>query len=164
MTSLPGMKKNNRAAKYILLVFKILLYQQTLNINFGKQTVQLRKDFTKVSRVGLLFDVNLQYRSIYATFELLAQFLFASMLWKWNNNYSGVTTTTTTSFICMTIETHAVLQKLCLGIKITTQGNYVTLIIICHEHQNSSWNIFYELYIDKGIRRFRQFMDQTVYR
>ena len=164
MTSLPGMKKNNRAAKYILLVFKILLYQQTLNINFGKQTVQLRKDFTKVSRVGLLFDFNLQYRSIYATFELLAQFLFASVLWKWNNNYSGVTTTTTTSFICMTIQTHAVLQKLCLGIKITTQGNYVTLIIICHEHQNSSWNIFYELYIDKGIRRFRQFMDQTVYR
>ena len=141
MTSLPGMKKNNRAAKYILLVFKVLLYQQTLNINFGKQTVQLRKDFTKVSRVGLLFDFNLQYRSIYATFELLAQFLFASVLWKWNNNYSGVTTTTTTSFICMTIQTHAVLQKLCLGIKITTQGNYVTLIIICHEHQNSSWNI-----------------------
>ena len=42
----------------------------------------------------------------------------------------------TTSFICMTIQTHTVLQKLCLGIKITTQGNYVTLIIICHEHQN----------------------------
>ena len=80
MTSLPGMKKNNMAAKYILLVFKVLLYQQTLNINFGKQTVQLRKDFTKVSRVGLLFDFNLQYRSIYATFELLAQFLFASVL------------------------------------------------------------------------------------
>ena len=80
MTSLPGMKENNRAAKYILLVFKVLLYQQTLNINFGKQTVQLRKDFTKVSRVGLLFDFNLQYRSIYATFELLAQFLFASVL------------------------------------------------------------------------------------
>ena len=58
MTSLPGMKKNNRAAKYILLVFKVLLYQQTLNINFGKQTVQLRKGFTKVSRVGLLFDFN----------------------------------------------------------------------------------------------------------
>ena len=136
MTSLPGMKKNNMAAKYILLVFKVLLYQQTLNINFGKQTVQLRKDFTKVSRVGLLFDFNLQYRSIYATFVLLAQFSFASVLWKWNNNYSGVTTTTTMSFICMTIQTHAVLQKLCLGIKITTQGNYVTLIIICHEHQN----------------------------
>ena len=80
MTSLPGMKKNNMAAKYILLVFKVLLYQQTLNINFGKQTVQLRKDFTKVSRVGLLFDFNLQYRSIYATFELLAQFSFASVL------------------------------------------------------------------------------------
>ena len=45
-------------------------------------------------------------------------------------------TTTTTSFICMTIEAHTVVQKLCLGIKITTQGNYVTLIIICHEHQN----------------------------
>ena len=30
------------------------------------------------------------------------------------------TTTTTTSFICMTIQTHTVLQKLCLGIKITT--------------------------------------------
>ena len=29
-----------------------------------------------------------------------------------------------------------VLQKLFLGIKITTQSNYVTLIIICHEHQN----------------------------
>ena len=42
----------------------------------------------------------------------------------------------TTSFICMTIQAHTVLQKLCLGIKITTQGNYVTLIIICHEHQN----------------------------
>ena len=80
MTPLPGMKKNNRAAKYILLVFKVLLYQQTLNINFGKQTVQLRKDFTKVSRVGLLFDFNLQYRSIYATFELLAQFSFPSVL------------------------------------------------------------------------------------
>ena len=38
--------------------------------------------------------------------------------------------------LCMTIQTHTVLQKLCLGIKITTQGNYVTLIIICHEHQN----------------------------
>ena len=36
----------------------------------------------------------------------------------------------------MTIQAHTVLQKLCLGIKITTQGNYVTLIIICHEHQN----------------------------
>ena len=145
MTSLPGMKENNRAAKYILLVFKVLLYQQTLNINFGKQTVQLRKDFTKVSRVGLLFDFNLQYRSIYATFELLAQFSFASVLWKWNNNYS-VVTTTTTSFICKTIQTHTVLQKLCLGIKITTQGNYVTLIIICHEHQNKLKYILWIVY------------------
>ena len=36
----------------------------------------------------------------------------------------------------MTIETCTVLQKLCLGIKITTRGNYVTLTMICHEHQN----------------------------
>ena len=79
MTSLPGMKKNNMAAKYILLVFKVPFYQQTLNIYFGKQTV-LKKDFTKVSRVGLLFDFNWQYRSIYATFKLLAQFSFASAL------------------------------------------------------------------------------------
>ena len=50
------------------------------------------------------------------------------------------TTTTTTSFICMIIPAHTVLQKQCLGIKIITQGNYVTLIIICHEHQ---MNIFW---------------------
>ena len=31
------------------------------------------------------------------------------------------------SFICMTIQTHTVLQKLCLGIKITTQGNWAQL-------------------------------------
>ena len=74
------MKKNNMAAKNNLLVLKDLLYQQTLNIYFGKQTVKLKKDFTKVSRVGLLFDFNLQYRSIYATFKLLAQFSFASAL------------------------------------------------------------------------------------
>ena len=71
------------------------------------------------------------------------------------------TTTTTTSFICMTIEAHTVLQKLCLGIKITTQGNYITLIIICHEHQNKLKYI-YELYTDKVIRRVHQFIDQTV--
>ena len=47
MTSLPGMKKNNTVAKYFLLVFKVLLYKQTLNILLGKQTVKLTKDFTK---------------------------------------------------------------------------------------------------------------------
>ena len=51
-----------------------------LNIYFGKQTVKLKKDFTKVSRVGLLFDFNLQYRPIYAPFKLLAQFSFGSAL------------------------------------------------------------------------------------
>ena len=63
----------------------------------------------------------------------------------------SATTTTTTSFTCMTIQTHTVLQKLCLGLRITTQGNYVALIIICHEHQNKlKYNL---LYIDKVIRR-----------
>ena len=55
-------------------------------------------------------------------------------------------TTTTTSFICMTKQTHTVLQKLCLGINITTQGNYVTLIIICHEHQNKLKYILWIVY------------------
>ena len=57
-----------------------------MNIYFGKQTVKLKKDFTEVSRMGFLFYFNLQYRSIYATLKLLAQFLFGSALW--NNNYS----------------------------------------------------------------------------
>ena len=58
MISLPGMKKNNMAAKYILLVFKVLFYQQTLNLYFGKQTVlKLKKDFTKVSRVKVSFSI-----------------------------------------------------------------------------------------------------------
>ena len=47
--------------------------------------------------------------------------------------------------LCMTIQTHTVLQKLCLGIKITTQGNYVTLIIICHEHQRHQNKLKYIL-------------------
>ena len=68
------------AAEYTLSVFKVLLYKQTLNIYFGKQTVKLKNDFTKVSRVDLLFDFNLQCRSIYATFKLLAQFSFRSAL------------------------------------------------------------------------------------
>ena len=73
MTSLSRMKKYNMAAKYILLVsLKFSPLLATLNITFGKQTVKLKKDFTEVSRVGLLFDFNLQYRSIYATLKLLA--------------------------------------------------------------------------------------------
>ena len=50
--------------------------------------------------------------------------------------YFAFVSTTTIRYICMTIQAHTVLQKLFLGIKITTQGNYVTLIIICHEHKN----------------------------
>ena len=78
--------------------------------------------------------------------------------------YSYSSFSNITSFICMTKKTHTVLQKLCLEIKITTQGNYVTLIIICHEHQNKLKYIFYELHIDEVIRRVHQFIDQTVYR
>ena len=74
------MKKNNMATKYILLLFlkfSFINKRWTL-IYFGKQTVKLKKDFTKVLRVGLRFDFNLQYRSIYAFLKLLAQFSFAS--------------------------------------------------------------------------------------
>ena len=31
----------------------------------------------------------MQYRSIYATFKLLAQYSFQVLLWKWNNNYEN---------------------------------------------------------------------------
>ena len=69
--------------------------------------------------------------------------------------------TTTTSFIGMTIQAHTVLQKLFLRIKITSWGNNVALIMICHEHQNK---LKYELYIDKVIRVVHRFINQTVYR
>ena len=46
MSSLPRMKKNNMAVKYILSVFKVLLYQQTLNVYLGKQTVKLKDHVT----------------------------------------------------------------------------------------------------------------------
>ena len=46
------------------------------------------KNCTKALKVGPLFDFNLKYRSIYATFKLLAQFLLLLLL-EWNNNYSG---------------------------------------------------------------------------
>ena len=32
--------------------------------------------------------------------------------------------------------TYSIAKAMFIEIKITTQGNYVTLIIICHEHQN----------------------------
>ena len=52
-----------------------------MNIYVGKKkAVKLKKDFTKVTKVGILFDFNSQYPSIYATFILLAQFLFAHAL------------------------------------------------------------------------------------
>ena len=83
MTSLPGIKKNNMATKYILLVFKTLLYYST-NVEhyfiWANKQLKLKKDVKKVSGVGLLFDFNLQYRSIYAAIKLLAQFSFGSAL------------------------------------------------------------------------------------
>ena len=39
-----------------------------------------------------------------------------------NRDYTDNNTSVTTSFIGTTIQTQTVLQKLCLGIKITTQG------------------------------------------
>ena len=51
-----------------------------------------------------------------------------------------------TSFICMTIRnTYSIAKAICLGL-ITTQGNYVTLIIICHEHQNKLKCILWIVY------------------
>ena len=51
--------------------------------------IKLKKDFTKVSRVGLLFDLNFhcnigqftQLLNFWLSFRLV-------LLWKWNNNYS----------------------------------------------------------------------------
>ena len=79
MTSLPGMKKNNMAAKYVLLVFKVLLYKQTLNIFFGKQTVKVKKDFTQKTEEQVSFSI-LTCNVGYATLILLAQFSFGSAL------------------------------------------------------------------------------------
>ena len=87
-----------------------------------------------------------------------------NMLGEWGSmqmTISEGSTTTTTTFIGMTIQAHTVLQKLFLRIKITSWGNNVALIMICHEHQNK---LKYELYIDKVIRVVHRFINQTVYR
>ena len=66
----------------------------------------------------------------------------------------------------MTIQTQTVLQKLCLGIKITTQGTQ----LLYFENNLSRTSKQAEIYfmncilIDKVIRRVYQFIDQTVYR
>ena len=54
-----------------------------MNVYFGKQTVKLKKDFTKVSKVGLPFHI---LTSIYATLNFWLSFRLV-LLWKWNNNY-----------------------------------------------------------------------------
>ena len=66
----------------------------------------------------------------------------------------------------MTIQTQTVLQKLCLGIKITTQGTQ----LLYFENNLSRTSKQAEIYFmncilnDKVIRRVYQFIDQTVYR
>ena len=58
----------------------------------------------------------------------------------------------------MTIQVLTVLQKLFLRIKITLLSQEFVPNI------KASWNIFYELYIDKLIRGVHVFIDQDVYR
>ena len=54
------------AEKYILLGFaKLSVVNKRRNFFFGKQTVQsLKIDSAKISKVSLLFDLNVQYRGI----------------------------------------------------------------------------------------------------
>ena len=62
-------------------------------------------------------------------------------------------------FICMTIQAHTVLQKLSLGIKITSRGNYVTL-----KTSKQPEIYFMDCILRIVIRRVHQFIDQTVFR
>ena len=48
--------------------------------------LKLKNDVTKVSRVGLLFGFNFQYRSIYSNLKFWLTWRLI-LLWKWNNNY-----------------------------------------------------------------------------
>ena len=83
-----------------------------------------------------------------------------------NRDYTDNNTSVTTSFIGTTIQTQTVLQKLCLGIKITTQGTQ----LLYFENNLSRMSKQAEIYfmncilIDKVITRVHQFIDQTVYR
>ena len=83
-----------------------------------------------------------------------------------NRDYTDNNTSVTTSFIGTTIQTQTVLQKLCLGIKITTQGTQ----LLYFENNLSRMSKQAEIYfmncilIDKVIRRVYQFIDQTVCR
>ena len=71
-------------------------------------------------------------------------------------------TTTTTSFICITIQAHTVLQKLCLGIKITTRqiGYFDNNLSARTSKQAEIY--FMNCILIKFIRRVHQFIDQTV--
>ena len=83
-----------------------------------------------------------------------------------NGDYTDKNTSVTTSFICMTIQTHTVLQKLCLGIKITTQGTQLLYFDNNLSRTSKQAEIYFMncILIDKVIRRVHQFIDQTVYR
>ena len=66
----------------------------------------------------------------------------------------------------MTIQTQTVLQKLCLGIKITTQGTQLLYFENNLSRTSKQAQIYFMncILIDKVIRRVYQFIDQTVYR
>ena len=53
------------------------------------------------------------------------------------------------------------IAKAILRIQITSYGNYVTLVIICHEHQSKLKHIWW-IGIDKVIRGVHQHTDQNV--
>ena len=83
-----------------------------------------------------------------------------------NGDYSDNNTSVTTSFIVMTIQTQTVLQKLCLGIEITTQGTQLLYFEnnLSRTSKQAEIHFMNCILIDKVIRRVHQFIDQTVYR
>ena len=89
MTSLPGMKKNNMAAKYILLIFKFFFINKVEHL-LRQTNSQVEKVFYKKSQVKVSFSILIC--NIGQFMQLLNFWLsFRSLLlWKWNNNYSRV--------------------------------------------------------------------------
>ena len=77
MTSLPAMKKNNMAAKYILLFFKFSFINKRWTFISANKQLSWKRILQK-SQEWVSFSILI--RSIYATFKLLAQFSFLSAL------------------------------------------------------------------------------------
>ena len=65
---------------FCLLKYSFINKHWNIELLFRETNSVVEKGFFKNLTVGLFFDVNLQYRSIYATFKSLAQFSFASAL------------------------------------------------------------------------------------